>query len=199
MNEDLFLEIINGLECKDMTILDVHTKCQNKSISYGQAEQFLYCLSRDKRFELFIALYSATLKNDPITAFKVFREAYCASDNIYMQIKNSQFSFNLKDFLNFAKAKCIDFLDLMNEEEKKYYYELPNRFKIYRGLSQEEYKSKDYGISWSLSEEEAKNYIYFDKNNVEKGKGGLVDIEIDKTDVFTVFSVHGKKEIIYLI
>ena len=199
MKEDLFMEIINGLDLKVMSILDVHTKCQNKSITYGQAEQFLYCLDRDKRFELFIALYDATLKNDPIIAFKVFREAYCASDNIYTQINNSQFPFNLKDFLNSIQTQGVDFLDLMHKEEKEYYDELPNRFKIYRGLSQEEYISKNYGISWSLSEEEAKNYIYFNKNNVEKGKGGLVDIDIDKKDVLTVFSVHGKKEIIYLI
>ena len=46
-------------------------------------------------------------------------------------------------------------------------------FKIYRGISHEEHIDKDYGISWSLSEEEAKNYVYFGKNNVVKDKGGL--------------------------
>ena len=181
-----------------MSITDVHSKCSGESLNYEEAEQFLYAfnLGRDKRFELFIALYDATLKNDPITAFRVFREAYCASDNIYMQINNSQFPFNLKEFLVFTKKQIIDFQNLMYEDEKKYYNELPNSFTIYRGLSEEEHKNENYGISWSLSKEDAEKYIYFDKNKVLKG--GLVSVNINKKDILTVFCVHGKKEIIYL-
>ncbi len=199
MKVDLFTGIINGLESKTITILEVYTKCHNEALSYNEAEQFLYCMDRDKRFELFIALYEATLKNDLILAFKVFKEAYCASDNIYKQINNCQFTFYLNRFINSVQKQGVDFLKLMNEEEKKYYNKLPNQFKIYRGLSQEEVNSKNYGISWSLSEEKAKEYIYFDKNNVEKGKGRLVHRVIAKKDVLTVFSVHSIKEIIFLM
>ncbi|HTC00317.1 MAG TPA: hypothetical protein VK705_06510 [Ferruginibacter sp.] len=183
---------------EDSYIIDLYNECKNQTINYAQAEQLLYNVGREKRFELFIVLYDSTLKKDLITALRVFREAYCASDNIHMQIKNSQFPFDLKKFLRFVKAQGIDFLGLMNDEEKIYYNKLPNRFTIYRGINQKEYKSKELGISWSLSEEEAKNYVYFDKNNVEKGEGGLVNRFIYKIDVLTVFSVHGKSEIIYL-
>ncbi|MFM2394694.1 MAG: hypothetical protein RLZZ546_2676, partial [Bacteroidota bacterium] len=151
MDENLYNEIIYGLESERITILDVYEKCINKNMSYNEAEQFLYCLDRPKRFELFIALYSATLNNDPFTAFEVFREAYCASDNIYMKIKNSKLPFILKDFLNSVESQGVNFHSIMNKDEKKYYDELPSCFTIYRGISQKEQESEDYGISWSIS------------------------------------------------
>ena len=61
-----------------------------------------------------------------------------------------------------------------------------------------EYQSCQYGISWSLSEKTAKEYIYFDKNKVESGKGGLAHIKISKNEILTVFSVHGEMEVIFI-
>ena len=180
-----------------MIIRDLHTYYINKNITYNEAEQLLYSLNRDKRFELFIALYDATLKNNLIVAFEVFREAYCASDNIYSQIISSKISFNLKEFLNLLQTVKIDFYSLMREEEKKYFDNLPNSFNAYRGMNELEKLGNNHGISWSLSKEEAENYIYFDKNKVQKG--GLANKQIYKKDVLTIFSVHGKMEIIYII
>jgi len=174
------------------------TKYQNKKITYEEAEQILYDFERNERFEIFIALYEATLKNDLNIAFRVFKEAYCSSDNIFEQIKNSKSEFNLKVFLNFVKSNGIDFISLMTYDEKKCYDDLPNKFKIYRGISQNEHGTKDYGVSWSLSDEMAKNYAYFSKNKVEKGKAGLIDTTVVKEDILTVFSVHGDLEIIYI-
>ncbi len=199
MKENLFEEILIGLEFNNIDILTFNNKCKNEKIEYWQAEQFLYCKKEEIRFEWFIALYDAILKDDPNTLFRIFREAYCSSNNIYGQIKNSQFTFNLKQYLKLNKKQGLKFHTLMNEDEMEYYNNLPKRFRIFRGLSQVEHISKDYGISWSLSEEEASNYSNFDKNNVEIGKGGLVDKEVDKDEILTVFSVHGKKEIIYII
>ena len=198
MEENLFIEIINGLSRKTIDIPEVHAKCLGKPLTNGKAQQFLYEVGREVRFELFIALYDATLKSDLKTAFEVFKEAYCSSDNIFAQIRKSKLSFDLKVFLNYIKSEGLDIYGLMSEDERKYYDELPNRLKIYRGVSEAEHKSKNYGISWDLCPKEAENYIYFDKNKVEKGKGGLVSSEIDKSDVFTIFSVHGKCEIIYI-
>jgi hypothetical protein len=199
MNSDLFTEIIDGLQFKAMDILTVHNKCQNTSITRLEAQQFIYSLGREKRFELFIALYNSTLCNDVITAFQVFKEAYCMSDNIYLQIGKSHFPFELKGFLKFLCLKDFDFFSLMSEDEKKYYDNLPDHFTIYRGVCYEEYISQNYGISWSLSKEKAQNYAYFSKNNVEDGSGGLLDNIIEKKDVLTVFNVQGDYEIIYLM
>lgn len=71
-------------------------------------------------------------------------------------------------------------------------------FTIYRGMSNAEHKSQNYGISWTLSEDVAKQYIYFNKNNVQKGNGRLASIHTSKDSIITVFSVHGEIEIIYL-
>lgn len=197
MNEKLFFTILNSLENKTMTIPDLTAACTNQILSYDQAEQFLYSsLGRGSRFLIFIALYDATLKNDTITAFRVFKEAYCATDNIFNQISTSNIPFNLKDFLKSFKSQRIDIHNLMSPDEKTYYDGLSNQFKIYRGLSKEEHDSKSYGISWSIDKEEAEKYIFFDKNNVQEG--GLVEQVINKADVFSVFSVHKKMEIIYL-
>lgn len=198
MTDNLFEEILNRLDRKSMSINDVYNKCLGKNISYNQAEQFFYSTDRSERFELFIALYEASLKNNLQVAFKAFREAYCASDNIYTQIQNSVFDFDIKGFIFFMQKQNVNFLELMYESERKYYDNLPKVFTIYRGMSNAEHESKNYGISWTLSEDTAKKYIYFDKNNVEKGDGGLASIEITKDSVITVFSVHGVEEIIYL-
>lgn len=173
-------------------------KYQNKKITYEEAEQILYDFERNERFEVFIALYEATLKNDLNISFRVFKEAYCSSDNIFEQIKNSKTEFNLKAFLNFVKSSGIDFISLMTYDEKKCFDDLPNKFKIYRGISQNEHETKDYGVSWSLSDDMAKNYVYFKKNKVEKDKGALIDITVEKDNILTVFSVHGELEIIYI-
>ncbi|WP_313375644.1 hypothetical protein [Chishuiella sp.] len=181
-----------------MNILKIHTLLKNRKLTYKEAEQILYDFGRNERFKIFIALFDATLKNDMNIAFKVFREAYCSSDNIFKQINESELKFNLKSFLKCIKVNRINFIEEMHENEKKYYDELPNNFKIYRGISQVEFDSKDFGISWSLCEETAKNYVYFDKNEVEKGKGAIIDIVVKKEEIMTVFSVNNDIEIIYL-
>lgn len=137
------------------------------------------------------------MKNNLILAHEVFREVYCASDNIYEQIIKSVISFDLKSFLNLLQTAKIDFYNLMRADEKVYFDNLPNDFNVYRGMNELEKKNNDYGISWTLSKKEAENYIYFDKNKV--AKGGLANKQICKKDILTIFSVHGKKEIIYIM
>lgn len=177
--------------------MDFHAHYKNKEITYNEAELLIYSQKRNQRFEVFITLFDATLKDSPTIAYKVFREAYCVSDNIYKQIINSPIQFNLKKFLNYLQSEKVDFYNLMREEEKKFYKDLPNYFDIYRGMNILENQNSEYGISWSLSKKEAENYIYFDQNETEQG--GLAKKNISKKDVLTVFSVHGKMEIIYVI
>lgn len=179
-----------------MSITDLHHKYKDEKITYSEAEQLLYNFDRNSRFVVFIALYEATLKNNQILAYKVFREAYCSSDNIYQQIRNSKITFDLKAYLKTFDTNSFDFYNLMRKSEKDIYDKLPNHFLIYRGMNNLEKLSNDFGISWSLSKEEAENYIYFDKNNVKQG--GLASKTISKNEVLTVFTVHENTEIIYL-
>lgn len=179
-----------------MSIIELYRIYEDKKITYWEAEQILYDFNRSIRFEAFIGLYEATLKNNQNLAYEVFREAYCSSDNIYTQIRNSEITFDLKLFLKTLKTNNFDFYKLMRENEKELYRKLPNRFSIYRGMNELEKLSNEFGISWSLSKQEAENYIYFDRNNVKRG--GLASRDIDKNEILTIFSVHGNMEIIYL-
>lgn len=181
-----------------MDILEIHTLLKKRKLTYNEAQQILYNFERNERFKIFIALFDATLKNDLKIAFKVFREAYCSSDNIFKQINESVINFNLKSFLDYIKLNGIDFVEEMYENEKKFYDELPIKFKIYRGICRAEFDSKNIGISWSLSEETAEKYVYFGKNEVEDGNGVVINTIINKEDILTVFSVHNDIEIIYL-
>ena len=44
----------------------------------------------------------------------------------------------------------------------------------------------------------AKNHVFYNKNEVEKGKGRIIDTTVEKKDILTVFSVHGDVDIIYI-
>lgn len=51
-------------------------------------------------------------------------------------------------------------------------------------MSELEKLSNNFGISWSLSKNEAEKYIYFDKNNVQKGE--LANKKISKNEVLII-------------
>ena len=188
MNTNEMIDIITKLESGKISIDDMGKLCANHDLTYKQVEQFIYSVDRSRRFELFLTLYNNTLKNSSKeTLFKSFRESYCASDNIYAQINNSRYNFSLKGFL--AKLK---------NSMKIYYDNLPETFTIYRGMSNKEQQSENYGISWTLSEDTAKKYVYFDKNKVQECGGGVANLLVAKADIVTVFNVHGEMEIIYL-
>lgn len=172
----------------------------NQEITYKEVEQFFYGmkLNHENRFQLFICLHEASLKNHPEIAIRAFREAYCASNNIFHQIKTSSYIFNLKNFINTLKEKGFELKSIMNDDELNYYESLADKITIYRGMCYEEYQSKDFGISWTIDKKEAVNYSYFSKNNVRKGKGCLFNMEIKKENITTIFKVYDKFEIIYL-
>lgn len=182
----------------DLFILEVNKQFQNKEIDYNKAQNLLYEVNnRKKRFHVFIALFYATLKNNPTIAIKVFREAYCASDNIYSQIKESEFSFDIKLFLKSMQIQNVNFRSLLNDYEETFYSKLPSELKIYRGMSSAEFESKEYGISWSISKEEAEQYAYFHQNNVKAGEGRLFHLNISKENILTVFCVHTSDKVMY--
>lgn len=172
--------------------------CQllNKNLSSWEAQGIILEADRKIRFNLFITLYYATLNHNAKDAFEVFKEAYCLTDNIHSQIQSSLFKFDLKIFLKDIQNRGVNIPELMNSVEKNYYDQLPQCFKIYRGMSRKEHKSKNYGISWSLNKETAEKYIFYDKNKSEKG--GLSSKHVNKEDILTIFNDGKDFEIIYL-
>lgn len=201
MTEQEFEQLINYLDFSPKIEFDqIYNHIFDQDISFHEASQFLYGMkiNHENRFSLFLCLYECSLKNNLEIATKIFREAYCASNNIYDQIKTSSYTFNLKEFITTSKLKGFDLKKIMDEDETNYYNNLCDEFTIYRGMCDDEYQSKNFGISWTIDEEEAKNYAYFFKNKVATGKGCVVNIKVEKNKIAAVFSVHDKKEIIYL-
>ena len=174
-------------------------------MNFDVLQHIIYTTKRKERFLKFIELYHSKLKTELELAFKVFKHAYTATDNIFSQIEQSDNKFDLKDFLKDLKNSNIDFIKFMTKEERGFYDSLPNQVKIFRGIHKKEHDTRNYGISWTLSESEAENYVNFKPNMVEKDKGRIISCTIDKNKILTVFSVYEdlnkppKNEIIYVI
>lgn len=201
--------IVDDFLSRRITIEELHDKCLGQDITTEHFNRLLYPVLRgsnyrNERFKCFIALYDASSKRDPKVSFMAFKDAYCGSDNIYNQIKDSPYPFDIKSFVRSMQQK-INLYECMTEEEKIFFDDLQKRerFEIYRGMSDEEYSSGNYGISWSLCEQTAWQYAHFKKNNIQ-GEVGVKWLTISGRDIVTVFSVQEwnggepKIEIIYL-
>ena len=87
----------------------------------------------------------------------------------------------------------------MSQDERDYLQSLPSQITIYRGMTEIEYKSGNYGISWTLKKELAKFFadIYV-RNNATCGlKKTIRELVIDKKDVIAFFDGRQEYEIIY--
>ena len=64
-------------------------------------------------------------------------------------------------------------------------------------MCDEEKQSGKYGISWTLDEKYALNYVFYKKNEVKGTIGWRAEMEIDKNEIFAVWGVKGeRKEIV---
>ena len=60
-----------------------------------------------------------------------------------------------------------------------------------------ERQSGIFGISWTLDDKYALNYVFYKKNEVKGTVGWRAEMEIDKNDIFAVWGVKGeRKEIV---
>ena len=168
------------------------------NLNFGQ--QLIYAdvecsNSRQRRMLLFdIMLHeSANLMTEWVTTYYLLKEAYIMTDNIYAQLCLSPYSFNLKDFLRLLQQK-VNVEQLMEQEEKDYLNALSFPLKIYRGMCNAEADSKNYGISWTDSKDYASNYVFYSKNNNQNNTGAIVEMVIEKKDVFAAWGEKGKKK-----
>lgn len=182
-----FNKVIKELEKPNFDIEKIHKIYKNKSISLKHALDILHTksITYKNRFEIFIALYDASLKENETDAYECFKYSYCSSNNIYSQIRNSEYNFDIKKYLKNLKDNNFDFKTYMNNEEKAEYDKLKSKLIIYRGMDDDEYKSKNYGISWTTSEQLAGQFATSSVNNAKSP--GLITFKADKEDVLTVF------------
>lgn len=192
---------IENLVCDfDNHIEMIKDKLRGLTINLNFGQQLIYAdvecsNSRQRRMLLFdIMLHeSANLMTEWVTTYYLLKEAYIMTDNIYAQLCLSPYSFNLKDFLRLLQQK-VNVEQLMEQEEKDYLNALSFPLKIYRGMCNAEADSKNYGISWTDSKDYASNYVFYSKNNNQNNTGAIVEMVIEKKDVFAAWGEKGKKK-----
>ena len=89
---------------------------------------------------------------------------------------------------------------LMIKSERTRLENLPNKLKIFRGMTERERDSKEFGLSWTLDREVAEFLATkYPRNISTQGEKKLVhEIEINKSDVIALFASRRESEIIYL-
>lgn len=151
------------------------------------SNRILMCSSFD-RFKTFLEIKD--LLNDK-DYWKILSDAYTGSDNLYRlkaEVKAS--------FLEDRPYKEY----LMKEEDRKVFKSLPEKLKIYRGMTVEEYESGDFGVSWTLSKERAEFFAYtYGRNFSTDNKLKTVhQLEVSKVEILAYFGDRNEQEVIYI-
>lgn len=175
--------------------------CKDRTLTKEKGELLLYCTNgRPYRMLMFVLLLkeTANLKNDAELGYHLLKEAYLMTDNIYGQLQHTTYSFVLTDYLTELETLLPNRNpNELEAEEKAFYDKLPNNFKVYRGMCDEEMQSQQYGISWTLEQDYARNYVFYKKNEVKGIVGWIAEMEIDKNEIFAVWGIVGeRKEIV---
>jgi len=95
--------------------------------------------------------------------------------------------------------------NLMDEEERKFFNNLPDKVTIYRGCSKEEIKSGKFRISWTLDRKVAEFFAfkYINMNHeksLEKDKSlyDIIEKNVDKKDLLCYFGSRNEAEVLYI-
>lgn len=116
--------------------------------------------------------------------------AYTSSDNLY----NYRYSVKECFLSNQPRSKSV-----MNEAEIKHFESLPERVTIYRGMTQVESRSGNYGCSWTLKKEVAEFFAYKYWRNISTRnlKKVVKEITIDKSEIICFYNGRSEFEIFY--
>jgi hypothetical protein len=119
------------------------------------------------------------------------RNAYDVSDNLY----------HIKGLVKAAFCKNEpERQSLMSKKERDYLKVLPEQITIYRGMTEVEYKSGHFGISWTLKKEVADFFVhtYLRNHATNHIKKTVHELVINKSDAIAFFNGRKEFEIIYL-
>lgn len=89
---------------------------------------------------------------------------------------------------------------LMTPGERRYLKSLPERIIIYRAMTKDEYKKKEYGISWTLDPKTAQFFMTNYRRNFAAANQPKVihTMTINKSNIIAFFDDRKEKEIIYV-
>ena len=183
-NEKAFLDELNQIQDEQKEMLENYFKANN----VDPITQLTQCSSRD-RMEKFFEFQSLFTTREEYTSRLI--ECYTLSNNNY------RFAKQIKDAFS---SPLIKRKHLMEKKDRKLFDKLPSKLTIYRGMSEAESKSGDFGISWTLkktiAEQFAKQYLHnydsYDQNHLVK------ELTVNKEDVLAYYGGRSEEEIIYI-
>ena len=119
------------------------------------------------------------------------RRAYDGSDNLFEHKAQMRLLFSKEE-----EGRE----HLMSLKERRFLENLPDEITIYRGMTKKEFRSKKFGVSWTLKESVADFFAYkywrnVSTNHLEKC---VHSVTINKKDVLAFFDERKEYEIIYL-
>lgn len=140
------------------------------------------------KFQVFLSLKPLLEKK---LYWQSLRKAYDMSDNLFNYRDDVRLSF----LSNEPQREY-----LMFKAERESLKRLPEQFTIYRGMTEAEYKNKNFGISWTLKKEVAEYFAYTYPRNygTRAAKKVVHELFVDKNDVTAYFDQRKEFEVIYL-
>jgi len=153
---------------------------ENKLIQVSSLERFITL------YDLMSEVYDE-LSNEEYTNLVV--NAYVSSDDLYHYREEVESMFSDIKFNGLLS---------MSEDERKLYDSLPNYLTVYRGMTQLEAHSGDYGFSWSLSKEKAEYFAYTYGRNYSTAHmpKTVVARNILKREIMTINSSRNEHEVL---
>lgn len=140
-----------------------------------------------------------------IKKFYEFKDLFESDDEYWTELRTaficSKNTRNYqKEIRELFSSKKENRIKLMTDAEIKELEELPAKIKVYRGMTEEEKESGEYGISWSLKKEVAETFAFTYAHNYDSvGKPKtVIELEIEKSDIIALFTDREENEILYL-
>jgi hypothetical protein len=160
------------------------------TMNENEIDNILYGIGIDSlnRFQTFVRLIPK-LKGK--SYWYALRNSYDSSDNLFEYA-----GFVKNCFLKNEPQREF----LMLPDEIEYLKNLPEQIKIYRGMTENELKGKNFGCSWTLKKEIADFFANtYQRNTATKNLKKVVhEITIDKNEVIAFFNSRNEFEIIYI-
>jgi len=160
------------------------------SFNKKEVEDLLYGIRANSynRFPLFYQ-YRQFMTNSQY--WYGLRIAYTDSDDLY------PYSHMVKDCF-YSNRQCRH--NFMNNEEREYLQELPDRITIYRGMTVDEQHSRRYGVSWSLSRDVAEFFAtkYARNHATENLQKVVHTLTVPKYKILGYCNDRKEQEVIYL-
>ena len=172
---------------KNFEMVDIieHPEALNERIAFvkGQLEKAelpdIYCLLRECYYMSFLKCTRQYMSKGDFSEYLGF--AWVAAENPNQDPTVTK--TNLLTWFRNADKAC-----LMEKEDYEHYMSLPEKVKVYRGVSEYKYEK---GLSWTQSKEKAE---WFSQRY--GAKGYVLEGEIDKEHIFAYFNGRKEQEIV---